>query len=135
MLQILKDKSLGDTKFMEILREGQQILEHDVANGPTSTMKSVVDSMRKFSTAGEEMAQVGDLNESQQIRLDLMMACFKGVLASFLLKHNEADLFQKLYENTSEGKLAVSLVKDVFTDPDKARNYMLHNGWAKEKVQ
>lgn len=131
-LHLIKKESLGGTKFMELLREGKEILQNDVNNGYTGTMQNVVDAMHKFSQASEEMTQVGDLNESQAIRLDLMTACFKSVLASILLQANEVKLFQKLYENTPEGKEAVSLAKNVFTDPDKAREYMLANGWAKE---
>ncbi|MFA6306789.1 MAG: hypothetical protein WC639_03220 [Patescibacteria group bacterium] len=131
-LMLAEDESLGGTVFMELLKEGKGILQNDVNNGHTSTTKNVFDAMQKFFRASEEIAKVGDLNESQAVRLELMIACFKSVLTSFLLTINEKTLFQKLYESTPEGKEAVSLAKNVFTDPKKAREYMLTNGWAKE---
>lgn len=131
-LMLAEDQSLGGTAFMQLLKEGKGILQNDVNNGHTSTTKNVFEAMQKFSQASEEIAQVGDLNESQAVRLELMTACFKSVLTSFLLTINEKTLFQEMYESTPEGKEAVSLAKNVFTDPDKAREYMLANGWAKE---
>ncbi len=126
------DGSIGGTVFMDLLREANMINKMSAILGTDDPSLGINETIKTFCHTIAEMKGDEICDESQNARLDLLTLCFEHLLISFQNQKILVNLYNKMYAGTEEGKRIARLLETTFSDPEKAKNYIIEKGWAKE---
>lgn len=124
---ITKDPTLGNTYFMDSLRE---VVDFNEKNKPL--FKNLNEVAETFFDALRRIINSGNLESEQFKDVNILLSSFDNVVKELGREIERKNLLKKIHENSPEGKRAIHLQNTIFTDFQKAKEFVLSNGWAKK---